>query len=151
MAFRRLWISFVFLSLFACAIPQNRSETLRSWLGAPVDELIASWGAPDREYRLDNGGRVLEFYDEYETAIYDGVKTTKTCRPTTYETTGTVQQSGILGGNYTYNEQTKVRQNCINRITGSKKRYVTEICKNIIATDKDGLIVRTSFSGNGCY
>lgn len=45
----------------SCATSANYAKILKTWEGAPVDALIASWGPPQSSYRLRNGGEVLEY------------------------------------------------------------------------------------------
>jgi len=40
------------------------TDVAKSWEGENVDNLIMSWGGPDRDYRLPNGGRELRFTHE---------------------------------------------------------------------------------------
>lgn len=62
---------------------QNRMNT---WLGSSDANLLSSWGAPDKETRLSDGGRVLTWSKEWRMAGLSG-----TCRRSfTISPTGSV-------------------------------------------------------------
>jgi hypothetical protein len=37
-------------------------QTLSSWFYRPEQELVASWGVPDRSQRLTDGGQALQYF-----------------------------------------------------------------------------------------
>ena len=58
---RQITVVLYVLAIAGCATTAGYEKTLDSWLTGRVDDLVSSWGPPDREYRLSNGGQVLEY------------------------------------------------------------------------------------------
>ncbi len=53
-------IILLLIALLMAALGCHRlAKTMDSWMGANVDQLIASWGAPDSRMDLRDGGQVL--------------------------------------------------------------------------------------------
>ena len=46
------------------------NDRMQSWVGAPEEKLISSWGPPDNVYRLAGGAKVISW--EYEWGVYVG-------------------------------------------------------------------------------
>lgn len=38
-----------------------RADAMRTWIGKDADELIKQWGPPLRDFRMENGNRILEY------------------------------------------------------------------------------------------
>jgi hypothetical protein len=49
-------IPVLLLLLSSCA---TTADAMRSWLGSSKNDLVESWGVPDRTEKLDNGKQVL--------------------------------------------------------------------------------------------
>ena len=49
------------LSLSGCATTAKYEAGLDTFVGKSEDTLIASWGVPDKEYRLSDGKKALEY------------------------------------------------------------------------------------------
>lgn len=45
--------------------PSRLARTMDSWVGDPVESLVASWGAPDSSMQLGDGRSVLTWKQEY--------------------------------------------------------------------------------------
>ena len=52
------------LLVAGCATTANYQEELQSWVGAPADRLVATWGPPQSSYALSDGGQVLEYVSQ---------------------------------------------------------------------------------------
>lgn len=49
-------LPFILLTLSSCA---TTADSMRSWIGFPKNQLLESWGVPDRTDKLDNGKQVI--------------------------------------------------------------------------------------------
>jgi hypothetical protein len=141
---------FLFLSvavLTSCATTANYEAVLNSWIGAPADRLVASWGPPESEYKLSDGGKVL-VYSRERTVQTGGYTQTRRVPKTTY-TTGTVSAYGSGGGYANANyDQTSTTYETQTRTT--PVRTYTKTCKTRFTTDWLGYIKYWAWEGNDC-
>lgn len=113
-------------ALTSCMGGKSYEESLQQWIGAPENELVSTWGAPDSSYAMDDGSKILtwrrsrteyrpgEIYTILETHIVDG---TKQVVPITRQ----------------YPDQT-----------------VTYECTTNFTVGADGKVRRYTYSGNDC-
>jgi len=77
------FVLLVFITMIGCAsifpTTHNYDETLKTWIGKHVDELVKSWGPPQGSYKLSDGGTVIEYsrsrivkYHMYDYEEYGG-------------------------------------------------------------------------------
>lgn len=59
------------LVLVACATTGNYDKMLQTWIGAPIDELVASWGPPDSSHTATEGRTVIK-YVHHKTVVTVG-------------------------------------------------------------------------------
>lgn len=110
------------------------------------------WGTPQKVSKLSDGGELLEYEEQYQDRVFDGldVQPQQVCNGST--TTGSVAHNpygGMELGRGSYGFQANTRQNCFNYNTSSAKyRYETATCKKRFKTDKEGKLI--SWSYNGC-
>ena len=73
---RKLPIIAAAILLSACvkSAGEQIDAAQKTWVGAPLDELIVSWGPPDKSAELSNGTRVYEWSETKR--IYAPVPTT---------------------------------------------------------------------------
>lgn len=80
------------LVIFFSACTTTKS-VMKSWVGQPESQLLASWGAPDRTAALPDGGKV----DTWVT-VWNNSYGLQTCRKTfTLDGDGTVTQWSYSG------------------------------------------------------
>jgi hypothetical protein len=122
-----------------CATEEGYKQILNSWVGADVDQLVMSWGPPDRGYKLNSGGSVLE---------YGSQRTVTTGGYTTYKPV-TTYQSGSVYGNYGGSAL----------YSGSSTTYVPQTspvytydytCVTRFNVGENNKIVSWSYEGNDC-
>ena len=64
------------LLLTACASEQKYFDTLNTWIGAPEEKLVSSWGVPQGFYEKQNGEKLLQYdWDAIVTLQGDTYKT----------------------------------------------------------------------------
>ncbi len=112
----------VAVSLSACATQAGYKRVVESWLGAPEHKLIASWGAPQRNYR--SGGFSYLTYSNSRTVSVPG-------QAPSFQTT--------YIGNVAFTQP----------VGGSPGFVVEEQCETTF-TVKDGIVHSYSFAGSGC-
>lgn len=72
-ASQKVFIALVFIviiTLAGCATREGYEKNLKKWEGIHVDDLISVWGAPDKSYDLERGGRVIEYLEREEDYTY---------------------------------------------------------------------------------
>ncbi len=108
------------LGLLGCATVAKYDAKLNTLVGQNEDYLIASWGVPDKEYRLSDGKKAVAYIrkDTVRTGGYS------------YSYPQTVYQSGTIDGK---------------PYSGTMTQYVTETTP----TQKFKLSCNTSFIING--
>ncbi len=122
------------LGLAGCATTAKYEAKLNTWIGTSEDSLIASWGVPDKEYRLNDGKKAIEFVRKniVQTGGY------------TYTVPQTTYQAGVIG-NQTY--------------SGTSTQYVREItpvekyklfCKTSFIINSSGKVESWHHEGNDC-
>ena len=92
----RLFLLAVAIVFFTgCQTDQQRNAVMASWMGHNVNDLIASWGAPDNVMADGKGGQIL-IYDKSGQLVLPGETTTtinaygSTAVANSYTTPGTV-------------------------------------------------------------
>lgn len=122
-----LLISMAAILLSGCASVENYRLATRSWTGANVNDLVASWGPPSSQYKTPgNGGRhhyILYSYRQVgtnPTYTTGGTTTVETHDGNTYVRTEPLRTSG--GGTFFRNCKTWFMYNKQNIIQGSNFR-----------------------------
>jgi hypothetical protein len=116
------------LLLSACATTKNYQAMLNHWQGAPVKDLMQSWGYPDAGVKLPSGNTVY-MYTRQQTFI----------APPTPNTTPTIiNANGTPLAVTTYNGQ----------FIGGQELTMT--CRTWFEVNPQGVIVGTRFQGNNC-
>ncbi len=123
--------------LVGCATSAGYQAILQSWIGDNTDHLVSVWGAPQQEYPLRGGGRVLQ-YERSNTIVFPGG--TK-YEPVTTQSNGTV--SGDVNGSYTGTATTYVPEKA-DPITFQQR------CVTRFTADASGRIVQWAWEGNAC-
>ena len=85
---KKTFILLLCLGLYGCATTVKYEAKLNILVGQSEDFLIATWGVPDKEYRLSDGKKAIAYVrkDTVRTGGY------------TYAYPQTVYQSGTIGG-----------------------------------------------------
>lgn len=120
--------------LFGCATTAKYETKLNTWIGASENELISAWGVPDKEYRLTDGKKAVEFVN----------KNTVQTGGYTYRSPQTTYQSGVIGDK---------------AYSGTSTTYVTEVepvrkykltCKTSFVINSSGKVESWHHKGNDC-
>ena len=143
----RICVLFLLAILTAgCATTAKYEGKLNSWVGAPADNLISTWGPPHNSTTLSNGGQVLEY--TYRGNMQLGGET-YTVPQTTYKSGyGTATAYGPGGtvnayGNYNGTSTTYVQQ--------QRPVYnIPMICTTRFTVDSKGIIRNWAWQGNNC-
>ncbi len=131
---RKILFWLMVLSLSGCATTAKYEARLDTLVGKSEDVLISSWGVPDKEYRLSDGKKALE-YVRKDTVKSGGYA---------YAYPQTVYQSGTINGK---------------PYSGTATQYITEttpvqkfklVCKTSFLLDKNGKIESWHHEGNDC-
>jgi len=133
---KKLAVGIVLIGLSGCAVAttENYEAILQSWIGQPVESLIASWGPPQSSATLNNGVRILEYWYVYNRHV-PGY---------TYMAPQTTYHQGAVGGT-TY--------------SGTSTRYIAQrvsgydvnlMCKTRITINPQGLVSNWTYQGNNC-
>lgn len=110
----------IFLS--GCATTANYERRLNTWLGHNADELVMSWGPPDRSYTLNDGSKVIEYARGHNVTI-----PFTTTNPTTtqhFGTFGSTPYSGFSTGTQTTTTYHTFNQWCNTRFTVSPQGII---------------------------
>ena len=129
-----------FVAALLCAVVSGCASTakyeaqLNTWIGVDEEALIAAWGVPDKEYRMDDGKKAVAFVrkDAYETGGY-----TRVTPQTTYQT-GTIDGKPYSGTSTTYVTET----------VPSEKHKL--FCKTSFIINAAGKIESWHHEGNNC-
>jgi len=113
---KAIYVFAMALLLGGCASTAKYEAKLNTFIGVSEDSLIAAWGVPDKEYRLNDGKKAVEYVR----------KNTVQTGGDTYTVPRTSYHSGTIGDK-TY--------------SGTSTEYVTET----IPVQKYKLSCRTSF------
>ncbi|MFH0855593.1 MAG: hypothetical protein V1869_03680 [Candidatus Omnitrophota bacterium] len=130
-----------FIYLFAmavllggCASTAKYDARLNTWIGASENDLVASWGVPNKTYKLDNGKKAVEY----------------------------VHKNTVQGGGYMYTvPQTTYQSGRIGdkSYSGTSITNVTEIapiqkyklsCKTSFIINNNGKVESWHHEGNDC-
>lgn len=112
----------VCLALAGCATTKVMDGVMGSWVGAPVDEVVAQWGYPSDT--RDFAGRKLYVWSESRQLDL----------PSTSTTTGKVDGYGNYHGTTT-------------TTPGGSVAYS---CERILEVDKDEVVTAYQWRGNNC-
>ena len=121
------------LLLAGCATEAKYRVVLESWIGLPIDRLVAAWRTPDKSFRKRDGGGFYTWHEQRTVMLSGG-----TTPQTTYHS-GTV-----------YGSDSK-------RYSGTSTTYVQNppvplhlSCRTTFETDASGKIISWSYKGNDC-
>lgn len=122
------------LGLFGCATTAKYETKLNTWIGASEDSLVAAWGVPDKEYRLSDGKKAVEFKrkNTVETGGY------------TYTLPQTTYQSGTIG------DQAYSGASTTNVIQTEPIRKYRLSCRTSFIIDSNGKVQSWHHEGNDC-
>lgn len=131
------------LFLVGCATTENYEKILGSWVGNHVDDLIASWGIPDKSIELSTGGAMIEYIRE-STSIGGGGSYSV---PQTTYNSGNASVYGGLGGslygNYSGTTTTYIEKNY-------PVYTIYRNCTTRFTMDSLGIIIKWVWEGNNC-
>ena len=111
-----------------CATRANYEKILNSWVGAPVDNLVRSWGPPASSYRLQSGGQIL---------VYDSRSSQTMMTPMQVQ-----QAPGTFVGSTHYPGPTTV--------TGGQVYTIHRWCKTQFEVSEGGAVRNWRYEGNDC-
>lgn len=131
---RKLLFILVCVMTAGCATTARYEAQLDSWIGSSEESLVAGWGVPDKEYRLNDGKKAVE-YIQRDTIQTGGYAYT---RPqTTYET-GTIGDEPYSSTSTTYVKEVE-----------PVKKYKL-YCSTSFIIGTDGKVVSWQHEGNNC-
>ena len=131
---RRIVALLLCLGLCGCATTAKYEAKLNNWIGASEDSLVASWGVPNKTYKMPDGKKAMEYVHK-ETVQSGGY---------TYATPQTTYRSGTIG-NKSY--------------SGTSTTYVTQAepiqkyklsCKTSFMINSSGKVESWHHEGNDC-
>jgi len=125
------------LCLVGCA---NFNETMKSWEGHPLDEVVANWGPPTSLYQRDDGGVTATWSRSGNMTLYVPGGTTPQTTRTTGNITGTYGQP--IGG-YNSTSTTYVQQ-------PNQPINIPMSCTASFTTNSQKVITSWSWQGNNC-
>lgn len=139
----KIIIILIFILTAGCATTANYEKVLDSWVGNHLDNLIGSWGIPDKSIELSNGGAMVEYIRESTTVGGGGSYTV----PKTTHSTGNATFYGGLGksatGSYSGSTTTYIEKN--------RPVYtVHRNCRTRFTIDISGIITKWGWEGNNC-
>lgn len=129
-----LFLLLIFLALNGCATTAKYEAKLKSLVGQNEEFLISTWGVPDKEYKLSDGKKAVE-YVRKETVRSGGY---------TYTYPQTTYQAGTIDGK---------------PYSGSSTQLVTEtvpeqkyklFCRTSFIIGQDGRVESWHHEGNNC-
>jgi len=109
------------------ATTANYGKILETWMGSPVDNLVISWGPPQSQYELSDGGKVIEYFNSRSGTI-GGYTTNQPI--TTYNSDGSTSTTHVPTTSPSYNVQYH--------------------CRTTFDVDKYGTIISWRWEGNSC-
>ncbi|MBW2572704.1 MAG: hypothetical protein JRE61_10220 [Deltaproteobacteria bacterium] len=129
--------------LYGCATTANYEKILSSWVGIHVDNLVSSWGPPQKSFKLSDGGTVLEY-------IRSGTIPIGGYQYTVPQTTYSSGNAHVYGssGNYAYGSY-----------SGTSTTYVTQrtpiynvplSCVTRFIVDSNNIVRSWRWQGNHC-
>lgn len=129
-------------SLVGCAFREPLQTRLDRYIGQPESTLVGRFGPPANAYSLQDGSRVIQYFNGSTIVVPGAV----TARPVISNTTGNVSVGqGYKRQTGTYNQQTTT---FIEERAPSQS--LTFSCTKNFIIDRDGLI--RSWSANGdCF
>jgi len=131
---KKVFLLLLCLGLSGCATTAKYEAKLNTWIGASENDLIASWGVPDKVYQMSDGKKAIGYIHK------NTVKTggyTYTVPRTTYQR-GTIGDQPYSGTSTEYVEETVPVQ--------KYKIY----CKTTFIINTNGKIVSWHHEGNNC-
>lgn len=131
---KKMLVLLLCLWLCGCATTAKYEAKLNTWIGTNEGSLVAAWGVPDKEYRMIDGKKAIEYMNKktIQTGGY------------TYRVPQTTYHTGTIG-NQTY--------------SGTSTEYATEtapvqkhrlFCKTSFILDTSGKIISWHHEGNNC-
>lgn len=126
--FRIIAVAVIALGLAACATQAKYQQMLSAWQGRSIEDFVNSWGYPDQTITALNGDTVYVYHNQnivsFPVMSSPGYTTVNTSNGQTIITQSPTISSG--GNTYYYN------------------------CTTWIEFNKQHIIVKTLFRGNGC-
>lgn len=130
----KLSVLLISLVLAGCATTANYETKLNTFIGVSENNLIASWGVPDKEYHLNDGKKAVEYV--HKNTIRSGGYT--------YTVPQTAYHSGVIGDK---------------PYSGTFTQYVVQtepvqqyklFCKTSFIINTKGLVESWQHEGNDC-
>ena len=125
-----------------CATTANYEKILNTWVGDHADNLVSSWGPPQRSFNLSDGSTILEYTASrnIQTGGY-----TYTSPQTTYHSgsTSAYGSGGSAYGTYSGTSTTYVQKQ-------TPTYNINLWCKTIFTANSNGIITKWSWKGNNC-
>ena len=140
---RRLFCVIIPLLISSCATTANYEVILNSWMGAPVDVLVNSWGPPQSSFPLSNKGHVIEYVRKGNAPIggftyYEPQRTYHSGSVSAFSNYGTTAFGTYSGTSTTYvQKQTPVYN-------------IHLVCRTRFTVDPNGAISTWQWEGNNC-
>ncbi len=122
---KKLCIVLILFTLTACATVEKYNTMVRSHISSTQDELVGSWGIPDKTFTLSNGDVLFSYINE-STRHYEG-------------TPGKVTKYVDKDGNVSFTST-----------EGTDSYYRDYICTTDFKI-RDGIVIDVNFRGNDCY
>lgn len=131
---KKTFLLLVCLGLTGCATTAKYEAGLNTWIGTSEDSLIASWGVPNKEYRLNDGKKAIEFVrkNTVQTGGYS-----YTVPQTTYQT-GTIGDQTYSGTSTQY----------LRELTPVQKYKLS--CRTSFIINSSGKVESWHHEGNDC-
>lgn len=131
---KRVMMLVLCLGICGCATTAQYEKKLNTFIGTSEDNLIASWGVPDKTYTLQDGKKAVEFVHKYSSQSGGYLYTT----PQTTYYSGTKGDKAYSGTATTYvTERTPVQK-------------YKSFCKTSFIIDTDGKVKSWHHEGNNC-
>jgi ABC-type uncharacterized transport system auxiliary subunit len=123
---RLIFVSAMAATLAGCATQGKYKAKLDTWIGSPIDSLVASWGYPSGQITAPNGNTVYVY--ERHGGFVMPTTTTTNARVTGY-------------GNTAYGQATT---------TSYGGQYIDMSCRTFFEVAPDRRIVSWRYEGNAC-
>jgi hypothetical protein len=129
--------------MYGCATTANYEKILSSWVGIHVDNLVSSWGPPQKSFKLSDGSTVLE-YIRSGTVPIGGYPYTV---PQTTYSSGNAHVYGS-SGNYAYGTYSGTSTTYVTQQTPIYN--VTLSCATRFIVDSNNIVRSWRWQGNHC-
>jgi hypothetical protein len=134
------------IALIVCACASKPpapsiDDTMKSWLGNPSADLVASWGPPHNTMRDGKGGEIWTYFIDRHWTVPGGAITTTSGNTYTH---GTYHGSSIFGGPG-YQGNTSMQGNSVTTYQPPQTQGYT--ARRTFFVNEDGIISRYAWRG----